>query len=134
MRSEVVHEPAALGVVAFMMYLASMAVPLALASLGQCGWRGACDAPLAEFMSLMVLHWVIIGFVLKRSVALARLLMLPLGVLPFLLVIFGRQAVGLSSSYAGVIGVYLLLFGVCFTAYLFLSPEVQRYVVSQRSA
>ena len=85
-------------------------------------------------MCLAPTHWVILGLVMKRSVAVARVLLLPFGVLPFLVVGIAPAYVGVDPQYMNIMLGYLFVFGVCLCVYLFGSKEVQRYVETQRRA
>lgn len=130
MKKELVFEPAILGIGSFLMYLCSTGVLLALAAIGECGWRGSCGAPLAEFSFVMLSHWVVVGLIVRRSIFLAKWLMLVFGCVPFVGSIFLGIFEPQYYKYFWVITTYLFVFGILFTAYIWFSPAVHKYVQS----
>ena len=133
MKKELVFEPVILGVGIFALYLCSAGVLLSLAAIGDCGWKGRCGAPLTEFSLIMISHWIVVGLVIRRSILLAKWLMLVFGCIPFV----GSILLGVYEpryqSYFWVVTAYLFIFGILFTAYIWFSPAVHRYAQSLRA-
>ncbi len=125
-------EPSLLGIAGFMMYLSTVAVPLTMVAVTGCGLRGDCAAPILPFMCLAVSHWIIQGLIMSRSVELARSLLVPFGVVPFLVVLFMPHTVGVAAAFQPIVGGYLLVFGVGLCLYLYISQDVQAYAEYQR--
>ena len=90
-------------------------------------WKGNCGAPLTEFSLIMLSHWCIVGFIIKRNLPLARWLMVIFGVLPFFASLYLAVISDWYATYAFVITGYLFVFGVLFPLYIGLSPSVKAY-------
>lgn len=75
----------------------------------------------------MLSHWCIVGFIIKRNLPLARWLLIGFGVIPFLTSLYLSFVSEWYATYSSVISGYLFIFGVLFTAYIWLSSEVKTY-------
>ncbi len=100
----------------------------AIAFAGSCPAKGRCGAPIEPMLVFIVLHWLVVGFVIKKNLTVAKWMMVFTGVVPF----FSMGFVYYYSSedmyqYLNIYSVYLFVFGLVYTAYLFFSREVREY-------
>ena len=128
MRKNIVFEPSILGLGTFLLYLGGPVVFFTMSVMAGCKAKGFCNAPLAEFTLLVVTHWVIVGFVLKRNLLLAKWLLIAFGSIPFLALSYFGIVHGAMGKIFWAVEVYLFFVGVLFCGYVWFSSEVKKYL------
>lgn len=114
MRKKIVFEPMVLGIGAFFMYLSGPTVLLLLAALAGCSAKSVCGAPLGPFSILMIVHWIIVGLVLKRHFLAAKWLLVIFVTIPFIALMALGFPYDFYSTSFWLIALYLFVFGVLF--------------------
>lgn len=126
MKKPLIFEPTILGIGTFLLYVSGLILYFIMAAVANCPLKGSCD--ISPFLVLVIAHWIAVGFVLKRSLTIAKWLMVLFGTLPLLGLSYQGLTHKLMNPIFWITEVYLFIFCGLFTAYLWLSSEVKRYL------